>query len=802
MSIAILSAYAVGKTWNLQGSTYTVDTLYHAKVGPGTTQTSLAVAGSLDLRIFYTTTDLSNPNVEMRVAKAGNMIQKMRSVSGLSKDNSVDGAQYFVGVNADFFDMSTGQPLGSNILNGEVYNMTSNSNWTEISFDASKMPNISNISISGSISKSDGSTYAVSGINTTRYTDYLVIFTHRYGSSTGTNEWGKEVVVTPIETGATIAIGKTVKMKVVGTPGTSADIPTGSYVLSGHGAAATFVSGMADGDIIEVTMNATTANGKTEDPIWAVGGCPVILKDGVVQETEDANIISHLPDKEPRTAVGYDATGTKVVMLVVDGRSSISDGCRTKILADIMREVGCSNAMNFDGGGSTELYHQKLGIRNVPSGGVERSVTNALFAVATTPTDNDIAEIQFVDWVKEVPKYGYYTPKFYGYNKYGVLVNTDLQGVKLSCLSELGEVVEDGKTLFGNGGGTHALTATYNGVTASIAVTVDDITEPLFRHSKVLLDSYKNYTMDVYGIVRGSDVSIDNSAFAWETGDANIATVDEAGVVKGVNNGTTIIKGSVGDFSKEIEVTVEIPTARYQDITSYDTSTWTVEVSNLENQSITSLPTGGFAVDYTTTASRKIYLTLAKDAKSWSRPDSLLVEINPGTSSWKTLTINATDYRTPDTPVTYEFSPNLVANEINRVLVPMSALVDVEDMSTYPLVFNNLYIVLADTKGSTHHFELSKMQWVYNAVPADASGVDNIIESKEELKLSPNPVNSGDMVRLNISESVDYIVYGVDGSVVAKGTGTEISTSGMSEGVYIVTVIQNGERQSTRLLVK
>ena len=63
MAVAVLSAMAVGKTWNLQGSTYNVDTLYHAKVGPGTTQTELKVSGALNLKVFYTTTDITNENV-------------------------------------------------------------------------------------------------------------------------------------------------------------------------------------------------------------------------------------------------------------------------------------------------------------------------------------------------------------------------------------------------------------------------------------------------------------------------------------------------------------------------------------------------------------------------------------------------------------------------------------------------------------------------------------------------------------------------------------------------------------------
>lgn len=783
MALAILSVNAVGKTWNLQGSTYDVDTLYHAVVGPGTTQTSLLVKGDLDLRIFYTTTDVTNPNVEMRVAKAKNMIKATRSVSNLSKDNSVEGAQYFTGVNGDFFDMSNGQPLGTNVLNSEIYNTTTNSNWLELSFDANEKPYLGKLTFSGNITKADGSSYDIA-VNTGRGENNLIVFTPRFGTSTGTNQWGIEIVATPVESDATIALGKTVKMKIVGASNTAGNmtIPAGSYVLSGHGNGNTFVSTMKDGDIVELTLNAS-ANGQPINPVWSIGGCPAILSKGVVLETEDASIISHLPSKEPRTAVGYDETGTKVVMLVVDGRSDISDGCRTKILADIMREVGCYEAMNFDGGGSTELYHQKLGIQNVPSGGTERSVTNGLFAVATTPTDNEIAEIRFVDWVKEMPQYGYYTPKFYGYNQYGVLINTDLKGVTLSCSAELGEVVNDGTTLFGNGGGTHALTATYNGISTTLAVSVDDKTEPIFRHPKVMLNGYEDYTVDVYGVVRGADVTIDNVAFTWETSDASVVTVNELGELKGLKNGTAKVKATVGNFSKEIDVTVEIPTVRYQDITSNEG--WAIEVSNLSNQSITTLPTGGFAIDYTADAARKIYLTIAKDAQSWSRPDSLLIEINPGTSSWKTLNVNVEDYRSADV-VTYEMDPDLTTETMNRLMIPMSAIVDVKDMSTYPLVFKNFYVVLADKKGTSHHIEIKRIAWVYNVIPADASGVEEVVDAPEAFVLVPNPVKAGEVVRLGVSSEVDYTVCSLNGAVVAQGCGTEFSTAGFAPGMYVV----------------
>ena len=79
-------------------------------------------------------------------------------------------------------------------------------------------------------------------------------------------------------------------------------------------------------------------------------------------------------------------------MLVVDGRSDISVGAYPKVLADIMREVGCVTAMNFDGGGSSTLYIKELGVRNVPSAGALRPVSNGVYAVAVCPGDSEIAQ--------------------------------------------------------------------------------------------------------------------------------------------------------------------------------------------------------------------------------------------------------------------------------------------------------------------------------------------------------------------------------------------------------------------------
>ena len=70
------TAQAGALQWNLQGKTFDVDTVYHAKIGPGTTQTSLVLSGASDLRVFYTTTDISVPYTDLRVTKGGGMLIK------------------------------------------------------------------------------------------------------------------------------------------------------------------------------------------------------------------------------------------------------------------------------------------------------------------------------------------------------------------------------------------------------------------------------------------------------------------------------------------------------------------------------------------------------------------------------------------------------------------------------------------------------------------------------------------------------------------------------------------------------
>lgn len=88
-----------------------------------------------------------------------------------------------------------------------------------------------------------------------------------------------------------------------------------------------------------------------------------------------------------RTALGLKADGT-IILLTADGRfRNIAEGLSLTELASIMKWLGCVNAINLDGGGSTTMF-----VRGRPNGGLinhpsdngkfdyqgERPVSNAI----------------------------------------------------------------------------------------------------------------------------------------------------------------------------------------------------------------------------------------------------------------------------------------------------------------------------------------------------------------------------------------------------------------------------------------
>lgn len=121
------------------------------------------------------------------------------------------------------------------------------------------------------------------------------------------------------------------------------------------------------------------------DEIWstpaewmdqAVGGRPLLVDEGVAGTSFSDP--SHCADLHPRTAVGLSRDRQTLWLVVVDGRSSASEGMSCPDLAALMHELGAWTALNLDGGGSSAMWVSGLGVVNDPSDGSERVVSNHL----------------------------------------------------------------------------------------------------------------------------------------------------------------------------------------------------------------------------------------------------------------------------------------------------------------------------------------------------------------------------------------------------------------------------------------
>jgi hypothetical protein len=118
----------------------------------------------------------------------------------------------------------------------------------------------------------------------------------------------------------------------------------------------------------------------------AVAGSAIIVTNGV--DTSASSPDEGDPaDPNPRTLVGLSKDARYLYLVTIDGRvTGYSTGTTNGQSAALMLALKCYNALNLDGGGSTEMVRaDKLGhpfIVNIPSGGAERFDAAALGVLA------------------------------------------------------------------------------------------------------------------------------------------------------------------------------------------------------------------------------------------------------------------------------------------------------------------------------------------------------------------------------------------------------------------------------------
>lgn len=214
-----------------------------------------------------------------------------------------------------------------------------------------------------------GREVVVNGVDCERNENCTVVYNGWQGNLTGTNDFGVELIV---RNGYVTDIFRDKGNNF---------IPTDGFVVSAHGTAAQNFSDVQIGDAMTFDEDYINVEHGADfnEAIHIIGAGPTLVKNGEIYVTADAE---QFPadirvGRAPRSAVGVTQYGD-YIFAVVDGRQAHSKGCTLTEWARILKfNFGAVNAINLDGGGSTELIF-KGSLVNSPSDGKERPVGDGL----------------------------------------------------------------------------------------------------------------------------------------------------------------------------------------------------------------------------------------------------------------------------------------------------------------------------------------------------------------------------------------------------------------------------------------
>ena len=333
------------------------------------------------------------PNSDVRpIVTHGGALTDRSTVSNTAKALEAQGYRVVAGVNGDFFNFSTGLPIGITVSDGKL--LSSDGGYYAIGFreDGTAIlgkPQLK-VSLDTGYTADDGMggltpiVRQVAGVNKSRVSEGgIFLYTYDFNAkrTNGTTEEGIDLICT-VDSGE-LAIGGTLSLTVQESRrGSATPIQPDQIVLSVNlKSDPYYVDAMARiqaGDRLTVTVTAA-------DPAWnevdyAVGALHSLVENGVMMPGLEK-------DAAPRTAVGQRPDGTLLFYTIDGRRSGHSIGATMEQVAQRMIELGCVTALGLDGGGSTALTvtspaSTEAALVNRPSG-AERTVTNQIFLVAS-----------------------------------------------------------------------------------------------------------------------------------------------------------------------------------------------------------------------------------------------------------------------------------------------------------------------------------------------------------------------------------------------------------------------------------
>lgn len=403
------------------------------------------------LNINYITVDLNEEGVGLKILSAADPKVKSTVLDFAKADKDVVAA-----INADFFTTysSTASSEGMMIKDGNLITTPSNDpSYATFTLDDKSVAGFLHFTFDIMVtSKRTNDSSKILFYNKNADPMYLKLFDSSFGEKTpGSMNDGYEVVVTD-------GVVTEVLSNKEGV-----EIPENGYVLHNSLRHSLFLSQNFNvGDEVELSFSVSP---DIENIKEAVGGGTILLKDGEVADFTLSDSVA------PMTAIGADKTGKKLILFTVDGRQTYSRGMKFSEIATFLKDLGCENAMSFDGGGSTTMVASMDGeeIKNINLQSSFRKVINAIGITSDRKnTDFHGMEISLSsDKAFKNEPIEIYIDK--AYDEYGNHFSVDLKNIKYSSDKD-GKFV--GNIFYPEESGKVTLSASYQGVTKEKTVTV------------------------------------------------------------------------------------------------------------------------------------------------------------------------------------------------------------------------------------------------------------------------------------------------------------------------------------------
>ena len=291
----------------------------------------------------------ANENLVVEPATASNKLASRSKISSIANRENA-----FIAINGGYFKPQTGTPLGTLMINKKVY--------TGPIYDRVAMGIFDNhfemarVQLKASVKTNKGD-LKIDNINQPRMLSlHTIVYTPDWGEvSPPSPKYGKQIVV---EDG-----------KIINISTESNKIPENGFVIVGPEKQLDTISN-AKRIKLDVKIN----------PEWhgvehIISGGPYLVKNGDVFVDMTEQKLGSIGGRNPRTAIGYTQEGN-LIMVTADGREGASVGLTLNELAFLMKKLGCVNAMNLDGGGSTVmLINGKVVNKPQVQGGIPLSHT-------------------------------------------------------------------------------------------------------------------------------------------------------------------------------------------------------------------------------------------------------------------------------------------------------------------------------------------------------------------------------------------------------------------------------------------